>query len=441
VGFALQGDAASAVKALADTPSASFAGDDADFRSCMMSRFGAGAQSPADVTVPDTWITMLAKNYIAYWQRALTKPDERDAAEQELRSATGKLLGHPVADDNAFDSAEDEITTHAEKLGFHVLLGRTAPLRELMLWKKTTVEQRQVNLPETQDSVTVNFLDDFVLRGWGYYATCGRRSAGGWATKQGLFAVVPAYKSIQDETFSVRFLAHESQHFADKQAFKNLESWELEYRAKLAELALADVSQASTVELICENRSASKDSPHGYADSRVVDDVTKFSRLQPADMCDGKTLIGQRLRDAAKQVLLEDSRKRLLQMQETNIHPDIRKLDTQKLGFTGYPPMTYEHVFLSCPSEEACTRTDKFRIDPMPPGCCILTVSNGDGRGTDEVRSYEIVLNDQRVASSHTRHTNVTVKLRASNTIRVILSGGPQSKLSVLIVYDPRQSK
>jgi len=319
VGFALQGDAASAVKALADTPSASFAGDDADFRSCMMSRFGAGAQSPADITVPDTWITTLAKYYIAYWQRALTKPGERDAAKQELRNATGKLLGHPIADDNAFDSAEDEITTHAEKLGFHVLLGRTAPLRELMLWKTTTVEQRQVNLPETQESVTVNFLDDFVLRGWGYYSTCGRRSAGGWATDKALFAVVPAYKSLQDETFSVRFLAHESQHFADKRALKNLESWELEYRAKLAELVLADASQASTVELICENRSASKDSPHGYADSRVVDDVTKLSRLQPEDLCGKKTLTGQPLRDAAKQVLLDDSRKRGTQGQPQDL--------------------------------------------------------------------------------------------------------------------------
>lgn len=392
--------------------------------------------------MPTRWVAALTKNYVEYWQRALTKPDERDDAEQGLRGAAGKLLGHPITNDKAFDSAEDEITTEAEKRGFHVLLGRTAPLRELMLWRKTTIEHRQVNLPETQQSVTVNFLDDFVLRGWGYYATCGRRSAGGWATEHGLFAVVPAYKSLQDETFSVRFLAHESQHFADKRAFKNLESWELEYRAKLAELALADASQASTAELICENRSASKDSPHGYANSRVVGDVTKLSGLQPHDLCEEKTLIGPPLRDAAKQVLLADTQKRLLRAQETNIPSDIRKLDIQKLGFTGYPPLAYDHIFLSCPSEGACTRTDKFRIDPMPPGCCILTVSNGDGRGTAEVRSYEIVLNGKRVvASSKTRYANVPVRLRASNTIRVVLSGGPQSKLSVLIAYDPRPSK
>jgi hypothetical protein len=318
-GLALQGDAAGAVKALAETRAELFKGDDAEFLTCMLDRFGAAAQPSSDLAITDPWVATLAKNYVEFWQRALTKLNEREEAERELRENTGKLLGHPVASDSEFDAAEDEITTEAEKRGFHVLLGRTQPLRELMLWKKTTVERRQVKLPETQQSVTVNFLDDFVLRGWGYYATCSRRAAGGWATDKGLFAVVPAYKSLQDETFSVRFLGHESQHFADKAAFPHLESWELEYRAKLVELALADASQASTVELICENRGASKDSPHGYANGRVVDDVTKVARLQPRDLCEKKILTGQPLRTAAKQVLLDDSRRRDAKAQPEDI--------------------------------------------------------------------------------------------------------------------------
>ena len=138
-----------------------------------------------------------------------------------------------------------------------------------------------------------------------FVARCAHRTP-----HKGLFAVVPAYKSLQDETFSVRFLAHESQHFADKRAFPNLKSWELEYRAKLVELALADSSQASTVELICENRGASEDSPHGYADTRVVDDVSMQLGVQPRDLCDKKIPMGQTLRNAAKHILLEDSQKR-----------------------------------------------------------------------------------------------------------------------------------
>jgi hypothetical protein len=170
-GLALQGDAASAVKVLAETNATLFAGDGSGFRTCMRNRFGAAPQPLANLTIADPWIATLADNYVTYWQHALTKPNERDAAEQVLRTATGKLLGHSITNDGEFDSAEDDITSEAGKRGFHVLLGRTPPLRELMLWRKTTVEQRQVNLPETQQSVTVNLLDDFVLRGWGYYAT------------------------------------------------------------------------------------------------------------------------------------------------------------------------------------------------------------------------------------------------------------------------------
>jgi hypothetical protein len=190
------------------------------------------------------------------------------------------------------------------------LLGRTPPLRELMLWRKTTIDDRTVPLPDGPEVVRVNLLDDFLLRGWAYYVTCGQRSAGGWATDDGLFAVVPAYRSITDETFNVRFVAHEGQHFADKRVFKTLESWELEYRGKLAEFALADEAQGSTRQLICENREDSKDSPHGYANAQVVRVVSARLGGDPETFCHAAALPGQPLRDAAKALLLEDTAQR-----------------------------------------------------------------------------------------------------------------------------------
>lgn len=309
-GLALQGDSAAAIKLLSESASGNFQGEDATFRACMLDRFGSPSLEVGEQNFGDPRINSLATNYLKYWNHSLTKPAEREQAEDTLRNEVGRLLGRTLSTSNDFDSAEDEVKKQALRRGYHVLLGRTQPLRELMLWKTLTVEQRTANLPEGPQSVEVTYLDDFLLRGWGYYATCGRRSAGGWATEDGLFAVVPAYKSLNDETFSVRFLAHETQHFADKKAFPNLESWELEYRAKLVELALADASQASTLQLICENRSETKTSSHGYADTHVVNDVTRRLELTPADMCEKKTVAGQVLRDAAKAVLLEDSRKR-----------------------------------------------------------------------------------------------------------------------------------
>jgi hypothetical protein len=69
------------------------------------------------------------------------------------------------------------------------------------------------------------------------------------------------------------------------------------------------------------------------------------------------------------------------------VHPQRR--------FTGYPPSVYMNLFLSCPSDGPCIREDTFSIDPLPRGCCTMLVTNGDGRGTDEVRSYDIFLNGE----------------------------------------------
>ena len=109
---------------------------------------------------------------------------------------------------------------------------------------------------------------------------------------------------------------------------------------------------------------------------------------------------------------------------------------------TSYPPSVYLQFFFPCSPDAPCTRTDNFRVDPVPNGCCILTVTNGDGRGTDEVRSYEVFLNGDRVVpADHSPNIRATVKVLRSNTLKVILIGGPHSNVFVLISYDPRQPK
>jgi hypothetical protein len=71
-----------------------------------------------------------------------------------------------------------------------------------------------------------------------------------------------------------------------------------------------------------------------------------------------------------------------------------------------------------------------------------LIVTNGDGQGTDEVRSYEVFLNGERVVrTDHSRSVQAAVKLRATNTLKVVLSGASHSKVFVLFAYDPRRSK
>ena len=56
------------------------------------------------------------------------------------------------------------------------------------------------------------------------------------------------------------------------------------------------------------------------------------------------------------------------------------KAEQPMQGFTGYPPSVYMHPFLTCVSDGPCAQTDKFHLDQVPTGCCVLIVTNGDGQ-------------------------------------------------------------
>ena len=118
------------------------------------------------------------------------------------------------------------------------------------------------------------------------------------------------------------------------------------------------------------------------------------------------------------------------------------KADNAKQDANGYPPAVYMHFFLGCPGDKPCTQAENFRVDPVPKGCCVLTVTNGDGRGGDEVSSYEVFLNGERVLPpGRGRNAQAAVKIPKDNTLKVILTGGPHSKVFILVAYDPRESK
>jgi hypothetical protein len=118
------------------------------------------------------------------------------------------------------------------------------------------------------------------------------------------------------------------------------------------------------------------------------------------------------------------------------------KMDNAKQKFTGYPPAVYMHFFLACPGDKPCTQTEDFRVDPVPKDCCVLIVANGDGQGTDEVSSYEVFLNGQRVLPpGRARSAQATVNVLKDNTLKVILTGGPHSKVFILFAYDSRESR
>ncbi|RNF84448.1 hypothetical protein EER27_08740 [Lysobacter psychrotolerans] len=303
----LRGDGAQALQALTAVPVEEFAGADRDYRSCMHDRFARSASPPMVGTIEDPFARSVLASYQAYWWTALTTPSRKAELETNLQQDLRKLLGEPAGAAPDFDALEALLRAELEKRGYHALTGLTPPLRELMLWRKQTRRDYDVALPEGPQRVRVELLDDFVSLGWGAYGRCDRGSTGGWATEEALFAVVPVYKDgLESDAFQVVFLGHEAQHFADKHRFKDLENWELEYRAKLVELvqAGATLSQKRLGGFIT-SQGSDPAAPHPYANKQVVDALAKRLGSSP------DTVPLAQLQDAAREELFADTRRRL----------------------------------------------------------------------------------------------------------------------------------
>ena len=108
--------------------------------------------------------------------------------------------------------------------------------------------------------------------------------------------------------------------------------------------------------------------------------------------------------------------------------------------FTFYPPSVYSQFFTACPPKKACVHTEKFPLNSIPDTCCILVVTNGDGRGSNQVASYQLFVNGKRLLPNKTGDSQIFVKLKNENSIKVVMLGAPFSKIFVSFTYDPAQS-
>lgn len=278
-GAALQADAARAISYLRAVADAEFNGPDKDFRVCMERRFGRKAWHRPPSALSDDFARQTLAAYQLYWREALLQPAARQKAEATLRAELRRLLHRDIAD---MDALEPLLAERLRQSGYYSLQGMTGPLRELMLWATQETREMRVELPEEAHTTKVMLLDDFSSLGWSDFATCGRRGTGGWATTDALFAVRPRYASIDGEEFRVTFLGHETQHFSDYARFPGLVQWQLEYRAKLTELALAVDTRARVLRKFTEDQGDEPESAHAYANKRVLAALRQRLAL-PAD--------------------------------------------------------------------------------------------------------------------------------------------------------------
>ncbi len=301
IGAVLRGEGEPAIEMLETVSEAELSSRDRALRSCSLARIKGTPASPQEDL--DPFVVRLLTAFRDYWQRALTDKDNRSQLERKLHADLSLLTDQPSLTDPI--ATETAIFARLEDLGLHAQMGRTGVLRDLMIWSSETQSVEQVPLPEGSHATTVTYLDQFQSRGWSSYFTCNRTGTGGWTTSDGLFAIVPAYASLSDENFQVNFLAHESQHFADFERFRELPQWRLEYRAKLVELAYAEKTRERILHRFESNQSDNIEDSHSYANRLVLENIEE--RLELNAEQNVSDILPERLRATAKALLHADS--------------------------------------------------------------------------------------------------------------------------------------
>ena len=248
----------------------------------------------------------IAVLFQSYWRDALMQTALLGELDKQLKSSLKDILvarGYEsVVDD------EDEILESVEALireeGYFAKSGRTPPLLDLMIWTENEVTTELVELTDGVHEVELNQLADFVSYGWSNFAAFGMTSTGGWAQEDGLYCLCQHY-DLDSERFKLSFLKHEARHYADLRLYPELQASDLEYRAKLTELAFSDEGTYGLVEYFHKAANRVENAPHPLANWYVIEGLSKelLGGEPPQDASDWSSIPKDQIRDAALRLL------------------------------------------------------------------------------------------------------------------------------------------
>ncbi len=274
--LALRGDLRPAVALLAGADS-TWSPAERTLAARFEARFVCGAEDPAPAGATP-FVAEVLGAYHRYWREAMLGTPA-DSAEARLLASVRALRPPPGAEAcGAGADPLDWLRAALEHEGLHALTGRTWPLLDLMIWAREDTTRHAVDLTDATVRVEVVFVRDFLASGWTEWATFGRSSTGGWATRERLFCLADSY-DLESESFRVGYLAHEGRHFADYAKFPALLQPDLEYRAKLTEVALADSTLRGTLAHFTGAAAFDRAAPHSWAAACLVRDLGE--RLGP----------------------------------------------------------------------------------------------------------------------------------------------------------------
>lgn len=283
--YVLQGDVAKVLTVLDTLPEERLSSGEKKIKEKYFQRF-KHQEEKTDYNTDDTMLQEVLKIYQTYWKQALLDKENIEKYETELKKSVTSFLkknNYPTQHDYVKDTLtlkdmESNFNQHLKNFlsehDYYSATGKTAGFFDLFVWSTQLPTEYTVDLPETEITTTIIFLEDVVTMGWEDYASFGKVYPGGWATKEELYAVGKAYDTTS-ENFKVSYLKHESQHFADYEKYPLLSGADLEYRAKLTELIYAEETLYNLIRSFIRNASSEGRNPHAFGGYAVIRDLSQ----------------------------------------------------------------------------------------------------------------------------------------------------------------------
>lgn len=278
-------------------------------------KFEARFQLPARVNANEIRGDKLTADLVAayqdYWRNGLVGNGAQEDYEKQLfadllsiEHSRGGSTGNTSGADGHFPGEM------LDQVGFHYLDTNTPPYRDLFIWRKQRTARYRVELTDTRTPVIVNFMDDFLIQGWKEYASLGLATTTGWVENAQLYCVAWAYDT-GSENFEVSYLKHEARHLVDLEKYPDMQPIELEYRAKLTELAYAHTSLKRILDDFRAKAANNSKSAHAMANWMVTRDL--YHRLEGQKIPENWTGWGYpdsgRVNRVARELLEENSRR------------------------------------------------------------------------------------------------------------------------------------
>ena len=323
----LDGDVKTALTAPESTDVTNLSEKDSEFKSKFERRFKNETDESDYLESRRSQISGLLKIYRDYWRTALLdNSNNYDALifQNVLKFLSDNFLPPGELIDNE-DSLDVYLKKYTGSFGLHTTgYGKTGKYYDLLVWKSEKDTTYTFSLHNEETKADVVFMDDFITLGWEEYATLDRYYPGGWATKKALYCVRKAYDT-ESENFKISYLAHESRHFADYKIFPKLMSADLEYRAKLTELSMAQKTLYKTIEFFINNSNYESDNGHSVANYCVIRDLSGvvFKNEFEKDIDKWKETSTEQINKAAYDLLKENTE--LLKKEGTDVEKYIKR--------------------------------------------------------------------------------------------------------------------